>query len=418
MAADRALASMYPLQRVALKHDLVIGSDRKVMATHISVLPLQGGAQPEPLHLLAAIRQFVGGVHGPVWLRIGHSEQLLCEMLRTPLASNFWMEIPAFLAAQPHIQGMLVSQHARGRKLVLHGATSHRLPAELLALFNVALIEAASDRRSQVELHSPNMLIFKRRLPFVLSDVATQEDVQSAFCNGATAILGWPTKAYGVAGVTPRIPALAGIVVETLAQLDRGESIDRLAASLERHPWLLHTLLRYARLPIMGIPVRAQEFNEVALALGYQRLRQLLLVLLVESSCQGDMAPVMEMSLRRAFLMEKLTTDDRRMQMELFLCGLLSHMNTLWNSSFHEVFQNISVPVPVHIALTEGSGPYSRHCKLMAAVEHGGRDTIQGLAHDLGMDCSNINTALLKSISAVAGLRRASGITHGLPLGR
>jgi c-di-GMP phosphodiesterase len=90
------------LGQVTLGYSPFIDRTRSVVATRLTVFPLRSDAPLDAGQLLEAVAQVwpAGGKRASLNVI---SEGLLHELLRSPLASNLMLEVPAFMAADAEL---------------------------------------------------------------------------------------------------------------------------------------------------------------------------------------------------------------------------------------------------------------------------------------------------------------------------
>ena len=89
------------------------------------------------------------------------------------------------------------------------------------------------------------------------------------------------------------------------------------------------------------------------------------------------MKAAMFASVRRGLLMEELarnTGGDAEMRNELFICGVFSLLDRLFQQPLAELLRTIPVPQLVHETLVDGTGPYAPYFNLVKAIEARARD--------------------------------------------
>ena len=119
------------LGQIAMAYCPVIDRSRAVTATRLTVFPLRPDATLDAQELLAALGETWPAGGSQLWIRIAH-EQLLQSVMEAQPATHVALEVPAFMAVQPHHVSMLQTLHANGNPLLLHGRPVGELPKALL----------------------------------------------------------------------------------------------------------------------------------------------------------------------------------------------------------------------------------------------------------------------------------------------
>ena len=394
------------LSQVALGYSPFIDRNRTVTATRLTVFPLRPDAVLDVGQLLHEVGN-VWPAHGArVSLNVV-SEGLLQELLLARPSANLMVEVPAFMAADVANIEALTSLHANGSTLLLKGRPLRELPRQVLPCFKYSIIELEDDRR----VNDPNKPAgVTRTIGHVQSGVRTVADMEACFARGAEAVLGWPiddavTTTAARSGKSVAAPGMQAIV-ELIRQVDKEEAIEKLENTLKRDPALAFKLLRYINSPAFGLRVEISSFRHAIMMLGYKRLKRWLALLLATASKDVNLKPVMFAAVRRGLLMEELvrSNGDEEMRNEMFICGVFSLLDRMFQQPFSELFDSIPVPERVRQALTEKTGPYQPFIELVEAVEGEALYEFREAAEKLMMSVSEINRAELRALMAASEL--------------
>ena len=401
MSADAAI-----LGQIALGYSPFIDRNRAVAATRLTVFPLRPDATLDIGQLLHEI--------GNVWPATGAraslnlaSEGLLQDLLRAEPSNNLMVEVPAFMAADTANAEALCALHAAGSTLLLKGRPLVEIPRQVLPCFKYSIIDLADDRRVGEPAPPPGVA---RNITFVQSGVRSVADMEASFARGAQAVLGWPIDDYvaTAAARTGKSVAAPGMqtIAELIRQVDHEESIEKLEGTLKRDPALAFKLLRYINSPAFGLRVEISSFRHAIMMLGYKRLKRWLALLLATASKDVNLKPVMFAAVRRGLLMEELvrSSGDEEMRNEMFICGVFSLLDRMFQQSFAQLLDSIPVPERVRQALAENSGPFQPYMELVQAVEGEALFEFRDAADKLMMSVSEINRAQLRALTSASEL--------------
>ena len=392
------------LNQVALGYSAFIDRNRAVTATRLTVFPMRPDALLDAAQLLAAVAEVWPASGGRVSLNVV-SESLLQDLLRAGPAENLMVEVPAFMAIDPDQTDALCALHASGSTLLLKGRPLHELPRAVLPCFKYSIIELGDDRRVAESTAPAGVL---RSMPHVQSGVRTMVEMEASFARGAHAVLGWPiddaVKASGSRGST----AASGmqVIVELIRQVDTEAAIERLENTLKRDPTLAFKLLRYINSPAFGLRVEVSSFRHAIMLLGYQRLKRWLALLLATASKDVNLKPVMFAAVRRGLLMEELarSTGDEEMRSEMFICGVFSLLDRMFQQPFDALLDTIPVPERVRQTLVDGAGPFQPYMDVVKAAESESLFDFREAAERLMMGVGEINRAQLRAATAAHSL--------------
>ena len=389
------------LDRVALSYCPIIDRQRNVLATRLTVFPLKPGRWLPVGDLLHAVAQ-VWPADGPVVALSVRSESLLADLMVIQPTSNVMLEIPKFMAADELYRDAIQTLAANGNTLLLSGRPDQPLPREVLGCFRYSIIDLADERR--LDAAEPTV---KRSLGFFQDGVTTVAEMEGAFRRGAAAVVGWPidevvrTQARHGAATRPDLQA----TIELINQVDREAPLERLEATLRKDPTLAFKLMRYINSPVFGLSVEISSFTHAVMLLGYQRLKRWLALLLVTANSDANLRPVMFAAVRRGLLMEALADQaDDTQRSEMFICGVFSLLDRMFQQPFAELLGCIPVPESVYLALADGAGPYQHMIALVRSLEGGAGLEIREAASQAKVSLRVVNAALLHALAAAGVL--------------
>ena len=394
------------LGQVALCYSAFIDRNRAVTATRLTVFPLRPDAPLDAGQLLEVLAEVWPADGGRVALNIV-GEALLGDLLRARPSANLMLEVPWFMAADPAHHEALQALHRAGSSLLLKGRPASALPREVLPWFAHSIIDLSEDRRIGEDGARPAAA--GRSIGHVQSGIRTIAEMQGAFDRGAVAVLGWPID--DAIAATHRSSRSVGqadlqVIVELIHRVDREEPVARLEQTLRRDPTLAFKLLRYINSPALGLRVEISSFAHAIMMLGHRKLKRWLAVLLATASKDANLKPVMFAAVRRGLLLEELarSVGDEEMRNEMFICGVFSLLDRIFNQPFAELLKSIPVPERVAQALIDGSGPYRPYVELVRAVEGQSLFDIRAAAEGLFLGMGEINRAQLRALAAAAQL--------------
>jgi EAL and modified HD-GYP domain-containing signal transduction protein len=233
--------------------------------------------------------------------------------------------------------------------------------------------------------------------------------MEACFARGAEAVLGWPIDDVVQSGAlrnkTAGQPDMQ-VMLELIRQVDTEAPIEKLENTLKRDPSLAFKLMRYINSPAFGLRVEISSFRHAIMMLGYKRLKRWLALLLATGSKDVNLKPVMFAAVRRGLLMEELVraSGDEEMRNEMFICGVFSLLDRMFQQPFAELLANIPVPERVYQALAEETGPYQPYVQMVRAIENESLFDVRETAEALMMSVSEINRAQLRALTAASQL--------------
>jgi EAL and modified HD-GYP domain-containing signal transduction protein len=380
----------------------MIDAKRNVVATRLTVFPVQPGYKLNAIELLAEVAAVWPGDSGLVSLNV-LSESLLHDLIVAQPTPNVMIEIPAFMVTDSANTQPILALHENGNTLLIKGRPLREMPRELLSCFKLSIVDLSDDRRILQTDEQAGQ--YQRSIGFVQSGIRTIEEMASSFNRGAEAVLGWPIEDAVRSSKDAQQTDLQ-VIVELIRLVDKQEPIEKLDQVLKRDPTLAFKLMRYINSPAFGLSVEITSFQHAIMMLGYQRLKRWLALLLVTASRDVNLRPVMFAAIRRGMLMEELVRDlsDDEIRGELFICGVFSLLDKMMGEPFSELLKSIPVPERVYQALAEGGGAYGPYIDLVRAVEGDELDPIREAADGLITGFHQINRAVLRALLAASKL--------------
>ena len=140
--------------------------------------------------------------------------------------------------------------------------------------------------------------------------------------------------------------------------------------------------------------------------LGYQRLKRWLALLLATASKDVNLKPVMFAAVRRGLLMEELarSTGDEEMRSEMFICGVFSLLDRMFQQPFAVLLDTLPVPERVRQTLVDEAGPFQPYMEVVKAAESESLFEFREAADRLMMGVGEINRAQLRAAMAAHSL--------------
>lgn len=406
------------LSQVVLGYSAVIDRQRAVVATRLTIAPVQADATLDGAALMELLAEVWPETAGALSLQLravdagaGASPMagvsllinaagvpLLRALLDAPAVPRFMIEVPAFTAVDPLVAASVVALHDAGGVLALKGQAREALPAELSGCFALQVEDAATPL-------PPAPAAAKGVLPRLRHPVRSKANLDAAFAAGSSVAAGWPIgepplKATGKAAAAPELQ----VILELINRVDREEPVERLEAVLKNDPTLAFRLIRYINSPGFGLSVEIGSFRHALMILGYQRLKRWLALLLVSASKDVSMKPVMFAAVRRGLIMEELvkSSGDAEMRGELFICGVFSLLDRLLGQPFADLLRAVPVSDRVRQALLGEDGQFLPYLDLVQAIEQESVIDIREAADRLMIGTGEVNRALLAALTTAS----------------
>jgi EAL and modified HD-GYP domain-containing signal transduction protein len=409
------------LGQVALSYCPVIDQKHRILATRLSVFPLQPGKWLPVAELLNSLGT-ICMPEGPQLALSVRSEGVLAELLNVQPHPGLLIEVPKFMAGDPQHRDAIMTLATHGNALLLSGRPDHPLPKDMLPCFRYSIIDVADERRNLSGKPLPPGV--KRSIGFWQEGVQSRADMDAAFGRGAVAVVGWPLQAPpkepppapptlrglrapvgGKSGLDSSRPELSAII-QLINQVEDEAPLSELETTLRRDPTLAFKLMRYINSPLFGLRHEISSFGHAVMLLGYQRLKRWLALLLVTAGDDPNQRPLMYAALRRGLMMEALAIEmgDEDRKGDMFICGVFSLLDRMLNKPFDVLLQSIPVVDEVEQALIGAGGPYQHALDLVRATEGGVGLDIREQAEASLLDMRRVNRALLHALGGAQQL--------------
>jgi EAL and modified HD-GYP domain-containing signal transduction protein len=230
----------------------------------------------------------------------------------------------------------------------------------------------------------------------IRTGLRTHADADTWFDQGIDWIAGWPLQMTATRGRKRRTDNRA-IVVRLLQLAQSDADLSELEALLKQDVGLAFKLLRYINSAANGLTLEVQSFQHAVMVLGYKPLTRWLSLLLVSAGDNLNQLPLMNLSLRRGFFLERIGKRlfDHVNPDELFMTGLFSLLNIIFEQPFDELVDQLNLPDDVSDSLVNFGGPYGLLLMLAEAIEGDDAAAIRAAIDMLGLDAGEVNRALL-----------------------
>ncbi len=195
-------------------------------------------------------------------------------------------------------------------------------------------------------------------------------------------------------------------VLQLLDKVRQEADVKQIEEDFKRDVALTFKLLRYINSAAFGLTCEIQSIRHAVSILGYRSLQRWLSLLLATAS-PSPMAPVLSRTaITRARLCELLGAYvlPKSEQDHLFITGLFSLLDALFETPMHQVLERLTLPESVTEALLNRSGMYGPFLALAEACEGEDAARIDSLAESLLLMPEQVNEAHLEAMAWVEQL--------------
>lgn len=194
------------------------------------------------------------------------------------------------------------------------------------------------------------------------------------------------------------------IVLPVLNMIRKDAEFQAIADQLKNEPVLTFKLLRYLNSPAMGLSKPVESLSHALVILGKEKMYRWLSLLLFDFNDPSYQERALaEQSLARGRVLEQLAgqgnvPDDAD---NLFLIGLFSLLDVAMGKPLPELLAEANMPLVVHDALTQNTGPYAEALAMAILGEANANDSAPDALAQAFMVCG-VDEAAFVSASTQA----------------
>lgn len=154
---------------------------------------------------------------------------------------------------------------------------------------------------------------------------------------------------------------------------EKQPNLNRIEDIIKREPMICYKLFRYLNSPIFAFRREIQSIHHALVLLGVDEVRKWLSIISLAAIGSDKPSALMTSLIVRAKYCETLATlmGKKRMELDLFLMGLLSMIDAVLERPLNEILEQVSASEAVKSALLEGIGPLKPVFDLLVATEQG-----------------------------------------------
>lgn len=371
-------------------------------------------AQPvDAPHLLATLRELWSEQAPPLLLSV-QSAPLFRDILAHGGADDPWIEVPGAWIADPDITEQLLQAQQRGAKLIWRGEPGQRPDASLAPCFHKLMLSLTPEEALQglrVSVHLSNSSLPAAATPLqspvlagqIYEAVANRALVQHCLDQQfAWGVVGWPTEEVLHGYRNQLIQPSQRAILRLVQAIDDDASLDAIENGLTEEPVLAYRFLHHANSAGLGLRAEIDSIRRGLMVLGYATLKAWLLEQLPNASTDVDLDPIRTAMVIRARLMERLLDagDEDNLRREVYLCGLLSHIDLLLAEPLATVLARLPLPERLYAALLQHAGPYAPYLDIASALESPHTRATLALCKASEISMEEVNRALLRTLAA------------------
>ena len=354
------------LSTALLGYAPVIDDDKIIAGFRLHCIASAGREAPELGRMYSELLPHLKPESPGILLACG-DEQVPETIDQVEADERLWVELNASHVATDAGEALLARLAEKGFCVVMRGSPLKPLPASLAAAVKMSLVsnEAAADTEVAKKEN--------RLVPYSQGGVTRIDQMERSFARGAVACVGWPWDDALERKVTAKATPELATISEMMTAINRGAEPPELEKIIKKDPSMAYRLLRYINSPGFGLATQVDSFGHAIMLLGTNKLKRWLGLLLASSNKDPNMRAISSASFRRAMLLEQLVALPKgdAMRDEIFMIGVFSLLDKLFQTPFEQLFENLPVPESVYSTLVEKSGPHKPYLDIVEAIERG-----------------------------------------------
>jgi EAL and modified HD-GYP domain-containing signal transduction protein len=380
------------LGNISLGYQFLWSRLRQPVAVQLFV-DTDSGVPVDARHLLAALAE-LWSAQAPILLLSVQSLPLLRDLLAHGGVNDPWVQVPQVCLADPVMRQRVLQANLRGLKMVWRGEPGQQPDADTAAPFHKRIVRPDAN----AVIASP---VADQIVDAVTSRALAEHclDRQSAW-----ALSGWPVDDVLLGYQHKPIAPSQAAIKRLLKAIDDDVSLEIIEHLLSDEPVLAYRFLRHVNSPELGLRNEVESLWRGLMVLGYSALQAWLRQQLPQASSDLNLQPVRTTMVTRAHLMERLMDagEEDELRREVYLCGLLSHIDRLLGEPLETALQRLPLSERVLEALLQQTGPYGPYLEIATALESPQARGTQELceAHDINLE--DVNRALLRTLASLS----------------
>jgi c-di-GMP-related signal transduction protein len=221
---------------------------------------------------------------------------------------------------------------------------------------------------------------------------------------GVSAFLGWPTEDvlhnYRQSHVQPE----ENVMLLLIKAINSDESMEMIEYLLSREPLLAYRFLRYTNSAGLGLRHEIDALRQGLMVLGLSRTKSWLQEQLPHASTNLNLQPIrIAMVLRAQFMANLLDSGaGDALSREIYLCGLLSQIDSLLGEPLPQALTSIPLPERVSAAILRQNGPYFPYLEVAASLETPHTQITRDLCEKHELNIEDVNVALLRTLASLS----------------
>ncbi|MDR1812105.1 MAG: HDOD domain-containing protein [Candidatus Fibromonas sp.] len=247
-------------------------------------------------------------------------------------------------------------------------------------------------------LHNITKSFQQKNVKVLAEKIETEEDFKISYDAGADLFQGYFfTKPETIKSVKINSDAMGILKILSLMNKDGLDMMD-LENEFKNHPDLTVNLLKYLNSAAFAMRSKIQSIRHALSLLGLSNLRQWLLILAYAGpNSSAERSPLlMNATMRANFfgeLAKKLNWPLERVE-KVYLMGLISHLDALYQTSLTDVLEQISLDNEITTALLEKKGTMGLLVSLINFIEHGDVKDMDQILENLTLSSQDISDCL------------------------
>jgi len=173
-----------------------------------------------------------------------------------------------------------------------------------------------------------------------------------------------------------------------------------LEQEFKKYPDLTVNLLKYLNSAHFGMRTQITSIKHALTMLGISKLKRWLLILAYDNNKEVSLerSPLLINAMMRASffgdIAKKLKWSTDRAE-KAYLMGLISHLDALYETSFENILEQISLDPEISKALLDGEGTMGLLLNIMTIIEKGDMENATEALNTLNLTQKDVNECLM-----------------------
>ncbi|MDR0517006.1 MAG: HDOD domain-containing protein [Fibromonadaceae bacterium] len=263
------------------------------------------------------------------------------------------------------------------------------------------------------EVKNPGLLpklievFHKYKIEVITKKIETMTDFKLCYKSGSDFFQGYFfAKAENAKPVKIRADTVGALrVLNQMSGNYMDVDIGSLESEFKKYPDLTVNLLKYLNTAAFGVRCGITSIRHALSMLGLSRIKKWLLILAYDnnSNVSLEKSPLLVNAMMRAnffvSMAKKLSWSAEKTE-KAYLMGLVSHLDALYQTTYENILEQISLDVEIARALLEGAGAMGLLLNIISIIEQGDIEDASEYLEALMLSRKDVNECLISAYTS------------------